>query len=79
MNESNPAPVLQIFFIGADVFKPALIEKANFTVRVRTMQKRRRSIDDAPQQLFGGTCWRKLACIVRCRIGLVSGGLWQIM
>jgi len=49
MNESSPAPVLQIFFMDPDVFKPALIEKTDFAFRVRTVQKGRSSIDDAPQ------------------------------
>jgi len=49
MNESSPAPALQIFFRDAEVFKPALIEKPKIAVRVRTVQKRWSSINDAPQ------------------------------
>jgi len=49
MNESSPAPALQIFFTDAEVFKPALIEKTEIAVRVRTVQKRRSSINDPPQ------------------------------
>jgi hypothetical protein len=49
MNESGPAPALQILFTDAEVFKPALIEKTEFAVRVRTVQKRGSSINDAPQ------------------------------
>jgi hypothetical protein len=49
MNESSPAPALQIFFSDAEVFKPALIEKTEIAVRVRTVQKRRSSVNDTPQ------------------------------
>ena len=49
MNESSPAPALQIFFSDAEVFKPALIEKTETAVRARTVQKRRSSINHAPQ------------------------------
>ncbi len=49
MNEGSPSPALQIFFTDAEVFKPAVIEKAKIAVRVRTVQKRRSSINDAPQ------------------------------
>jgi hypothetical protein len=49
MNESSPSPALQIFFTDAEVFKPAVIEKTEVAVRVRTVQKRRRGINDAPQ------------------------------
>ncbi len=42
--------------LDAEVFEPALIEKTEFAVRVRTVQKRRSSINDAPQQIFGRTC-----------------------
>jgi len=49
MNESRPAPTLQFFFTDAEVFKPALIEKTEIAVRVGTVQKRRSSINDAPQ------------------------------
>jgi hypothetical protein len=49
MNESSPAPALQIFFTDAEVFKPALIEKTVIAVRVRTVQKRRSGVNDAPQ------------------------------
>jgi len=79
MNESSPAPALQILFTDAEVFKPALIEKTEFAVRVRTVQKRRSSINDAPQKIFGGICWAKLTCIGSRRIDLVSGGRWQLI
>jgi hypothetical protein len=49
MNESSPAPALQIFFTDAEVFKPASIEETVIAVRVRTVEKRRGSINDAPQ------------------------------
>jgi len=49
MNESSPAPALQIFFGDAEVFKPALIEKTEIAVRVRTVQKRRSSVNETPQ------------------------------
>jgi len=49
MNESSPSPALQIFFTDAEVFKPAVIEKTELAVRVRTVQKRRGRVDDAPQ------------------------------
>jgi hypothetical protein len=49
MNESSPTPALQIFFSNADVFKPALIEKTEIAVRVRTVQKRRSSVNETPQ------------------------------
>jgi hypothetical protein len=49
MNEGSPAPALQIFFTDAEVFKPALIEKTQTAVRLRTVQKRRSGINDAPQ------------------------------
>ena len=49
MNESSPAPALQIFFTDAEVFKPALIEKTEIAVRVRTVQKRRSSVYETPQ------------------------------
>jgi len=49
MNESSPAPALQFFFRDAEVFKPASIEKTMIAVRIRTVQKRRSSINDAPQ------------------------------
>ena len=75
MNESSPAPPLQIFFTDAEVFKPALIEKTEIAVGIRTVQKRRSSINDAPQYIFGGSCLLKLTCITCRRTGLVSGGL----
>jgi hypothetical protein len=49
MNKSRPAPTLQIFFTDPKVFKPALIEKTVIAIRVRTVQKRRGNINDAPQ------------------------------
>jgi hypothetical protein len=49
MNESSPSPALQIFFTDAEVFKPAVIEETEPALRVRTVQKRRSSINDAPQ------------------------------
>jgi hypothetical protein len=49
MNESRPAPALQIFFGDADVFKPASVEKTKIAVRVRTVQKRRSSVNETPQ------------------------------
>jgi hypothetical protein len=49
MNESSPAPAQQIFFSYADVFEPALIEKTEIAVRVRTVQKRRSSVYETPQ------------------------------
>ena len=75
MNESSPAPALQIFFTDAKVFKPALIEETEIAVRIRTVQKRKSSMNDAPQYIFGGSCWPKLTSIACRRIGLVSGGL----
>ena len=54
MNESSPSPALQILFIDAEVFKPALIEKTEVAARVRTVQKRWSRIDDEPQWIFGG-------------------------
>ena len=76
MNESSPVPALQIFFTDAEVFKPALIEKTVTAVRVRTVEKRRSGINDAPQYIFGGSYRLKLPCIVCRRINLVSGELW---
>jgi hypothetical protein len=49
MNESSPGPALEVLFTDAEVFKPALIEKTEYAVRVRTVQKRRSSINDVPQ------------------------------
>jgi hypothetical protein len=49
MNESGPAPALQVFFTDAEVFKPASVEKTEFAVGVGTVQKCRSSVNDAPQ------------------------------
>src|SRR5690242_8159761 len=76
MNESSPGPPLQIFFTDAEVFKPALIEKTDIAVWVRTVQKCRSSINDASQ--FVGSCCRKPGCSVHHHIGLASGGLLTI-
>src|SRR5579872_4920107 len=71
MNEGSPAPALQSLFTDAEVFKPALVEKTEIAVRVRTVQKRRSGINDAPQ--FLGSCCGKPGCIACRHIGLASG------
>jgi hypothetical protein len=49
MNESGPAPALQIFFTDTEIIKPGLIEKTVTAVGLGTVQKRRGGINDAPQ------------------------------
>lgn len=78
MNEGSPGPALQLFFTDAQVFKPALIEKAELALRIGTVQEGRSRLDDAPQQVFGGSSWLKLADAYR-RNGLDSVDSWHVI
>ncbi len=49
VNEGSPGPALKMLFTLAEVFKPALIEETEPALGVRTVQKRRGRVDDAPQ------------------------------